>query len=329
MLSFMAILLTGATGFVIANLTRYLAEQGHDVIAADLNPPDRPLRQFLSGLPGAVSFRKVDVTNRAAVRRLITTTRPARLVHGAAITSIPPETERARFLRTAEVNVTGTLNVIEAAREAGTGRIVVVSSGSIYGARPDLLPISEDDPGRPESLYPVTKWAAEALARRFAHLNQLDLAAVRLASPFGPFERDTGSRPLLSAIREWTVAALRGEPVRVAGPPATRRDSVHVADIASGVAAVLLAERLPHEIYNVGWGRDASAEDVLAALRPLVPELTVERHPDDPSPWSASAPRGPLSVDRLRQDLGWAPRLDLGSGLATYVEWLRANPSLA
>jgi UDP-glucuronate 4-epimerase len=201
MLWVMVILLTGATGFVIANLTRHLAEQGHDVIAADLNPPDRPLRQFLSGLPGAVSFRKVDVTDRAAVRRLIMKTRPARLVHGAAITSIPPEMERARFLRTAEVNVTGTLNVIEAAREVGTGRIVVVSSGSIYGARPDLLPISEDDPGRPESLYPVTKWAAEALARRFAHLHRLDLAAVRLASPFGPFERDTGSRPLLSATR--------------------------------------------------------------------------------------------------------------------------------
>jgi UDP-glucuronate 4-epimerase len=325
----MVILLTGATGFVIANLTRHLAELGHDVIAADLNPPDRPLRQFLSGLPGAVSFRKVDVTDGSAVRRLIMKTRPARLVHGAAITSIPPEMERARFLRTAEVNITGTLNVIEAAREAGTGRIVVVSSGSIYGARPDLLPISEGDPARPESLYPVTKWAAEALARRFAHLHRLDLAAVRLASPFGPFERDTGSRPLLSAIREWTVAALRGEPVRVAGSPATRRDSVHVADIASGVAAVLLAERLPHETYNVGWGRDASAEDVLAVLRPLVPKLTVELRPDEPSLWSASAPRGPLSIDRLHQDLGWSPRLDLASGLAAYVEWLRSNPSLA
>jgi nucleoside-diphosphate-sugar epimerase len=175
----------------------------------------------------------------------------------------------------------------------------------------------------------VTKWAAEALARRFADLHQLDLAAARLASPFGPFERDTGLRPLLFPIREWTVAALRGEPVRVAGSPATRRDSVPVADIASGVATVLLADRLPHETYNVGWGHDASAEDVLAALRPLVPEMTVEPRPDEPSPWSVSAPRGPLSIDRLRHDLGWSPRLDVASGLAAYVEWLRANPSLA
>ena len=324
----MSILLTGATGFVIANLARYLAEQGHEVIAADLNSPDPPLRQFLRRRPGRIVFHRVDVTNPRAVHRLMETTRPAQVVHGAAITSIPPEVERARFLRTAEVNVMGTLHVIDAAREASAGRIVVVSSGSVYGPREDLLPISEGDPRQPEQLYPLTKWAAEALGRRLGQVHGLDLAAVRLASPFGPFERDTGSRPLLSSIREWTVAALRGETVRVGGSLTTRRDSVYAADIASGIAAVLLAERLPHDVYNVGWGRDASAEEVLAALRRLVPELRVDHRPDEPSPWSASAARGPLRIDRLRTDLGWSPRFDLDSGLAAYLEWLRANPSV-
>lgn len=321
------ILLTGATGFVIANLARRLSAAGHEVLAADLNPPDAPLREFVSG--GAVTFRQVDVTDRDAVRDLLVGSRPTRVVHGAAITSIPPEVERARFLRTVEVNVTGTLNVLEAAREARVGRVVVVSSGSIYGARPDLAPISEEDPARPVELYPVTKWTAEALARRFADVHGIDLAVTRLASPFGPFERDTGSRPLLSSIREWTVAALRGESLRVFGPAPPPRDSVYVADIASGIAAVLLAERLPHRTYNVGWGHATAADDVLEALRRLFPDLRVERRREEPSPWSASPVRGPLSIERLRQDLGWAPRYDLQSGLAAYVEWARTNPSVA
>jgi nucleoside-diphosphate-sugar epimerase len=320
----MTILITGATGFVISNLTRHLAELGQDVVAADLNPPDDALRDFLSGLPGQVSFRQVDVADAEAVHGLVRELRPARAVHGAAITAIPPEVERARFVRTAEVNVMGTLHVLDALREVGSGRIVVVSSGSVYGPRPDSAPVSEDDPGNPRALYPITKWAAESLARRFAEVNDLDLGVVRLASPFGPFERDTGSRPLLSAIRTWALAGLRGEPIRVSGPPDAPRDVVYAADVASGIAAVLLADRLPHRVYNVGWGRAATSDEILAGLAKLIPNLTVERLPREASPWSGgpNGTRGPLRNDRLRQDLGWAPRFDLDSGLAAYVDWL-------
>src|SRR6266581_8837318 len=135
----MSILITGATGFVISNVSRHLAALGHDVVAADLNPPDDDaLRDFLSGLPGRVEFRQLDVADAEAVRGLARQLRPARAVHGAAITAIPPEVERARFVRTAEVNVLGTLYVLDALREVGTGRIVVVSSGSIYGPRSDF-----------------------------------------------------------------------------------------------------------------------------------------------------------------------------------------------
>ena len=108
------VLVTGAAGFVMANLVRHLAERGHDFVGADLKPPDLPLRRFLENLPGSVSYRQVDVTDRAAVAVLVRDVRPARAVHDAAITSIPPEVERARFVETVDVNVTGTLNVLAA-----------------------------------------------------------------------------------------------------------------------------------------------------------------------------------------------------------------------
>jgi nucleoside-diphosphate-sugar epimerase len=318
----MTILITGATGFVMSGLARHLAERGHAVAAADLHLPDARLRGHLEGLAGPVTFREVDVTDAAAVRALVGDVRPERVVHGAAITAIPAAAERGRFVETTQVNVLGTLHVLDAIRERGARRTVVVSSGSIYGTRADMDPVGEDADARPQGVYPITKWAAEALARRYAAIHGLDLAVVRLASPFGAFERDTGSRPLLSAINDWTRAALRGEVVRVGGPPNTLRDPIYIDDVASGIAAVLLADRLRHDVYNVGWGTGATTEDTLAAIARLVPSVRIERVPGEPSRWP-SLSRGVLSSDRLRHDLEWVPGHDLDSGLAAYVTWLR------
>jgi nucleoside-diphosphate-sugar epimerase len=329
MLSAMAVLVTGATGFVMANLVRHLAGIGSDVVAADRAQPDDRLRQFLEGHRGRVRYRQVDVTDRAAVEALARDVRPDRAVHGAALTPIPLDAERARFLETCAVNVMGTLNVLAALADVGTGRIVAISSGSVYGRREDLSPIAEDEGKDPQALYPMTKWGADMLARRFAQVRALELAVARLASPFGPFERDTGSRPLLSPIAHWAPAALRGDPVIVQGEPTYRRDIVYVDDVASGIAAILFAGHLPHDAYNIGWGRGASAEETVAALGRLVPDLAVEWRPDEPSPWlgAGNVARGPLVCDRLRRDFGWEPRYDLESGLAAYLGWLRGRAS--
>ncbi|HXJ83467.1 MAG TPA: NAD-dependent epimerase/dehydratase family protein [Candidatus Methylomirabilis sp.] len=322
------VLVTGATGFVMANVVRHLAQQGHDVIAADLKAPDALLERFLTGLPGAVRFRQVDVTDGAAVLGLVRETRPTRAVHGAAITAIPPEVERARFLDTAEANIQGTLRVLAALAVAGVGRVVAVSSGSVYGRRDTLAPISEDETKDPQALYPMTKWAGDMLARRFAQVHGVDLAVARLASPFGPFERDTGSRPLLSPMAHWATSAVRRERIVVTGDRTYARDSIYVADIASGIAAILLGDRLPHDAYNVGWGHGTTADEALAALARVCPGIEVEWRPDLPSPWvgPGNVARGPLRCERLRQDFGWRPRYDLQSGLAEYVEWLRRHP---
>jgi nucleoside-diphosphate-sugar epimerase len=227
-------------------------------------------------------------------------------------------------VESADVNVTGTLNVLAALAQARTSRVVAISSGSVYGPRASLTPIGEDDGKDPQAGYPMTKWAGDMLARRFAGLHGFDLAVARLAGPFGPFERDTGSRPLLSPMAEWATAAVKDEAVCVTGDATVPRDAVYVGDVAGGIAAILLADRLAHDAYNVGWGYGTSAEQAMAALGRIFPRLRVEWYPERPSPWSSpGAVAGPLQCDRLRQDLGWQPRYNLDSGLAEYIEWLR------
>src|SRR5262249_10881701 len=219
-------------------------------------------------------------------------------------------------------NVVGTLHVLDAVRAAGARRTIVVSSGSVYGTRADREPVTEDAVPQPQGVYPITKFAAEALARRYAAVNALDLAVVRLASPFGAFERDTGSRPLLSAINDWTRAALRGATLRIGGPANALRDPIYLDDVASAIAAVLLADRLPHDVYNVGWGRGATTEDTLAAISRVVPRVAIHRVPDEPSRWPALT-RRLLSAHRLHRRRGRPRRHDLASGVAAYAAWLR------
>jgi nucleoside-diphosphate-sugar epimerase len=318
----MRILVTGATGFVMASLVRHLADLGHPVVGADRVPPDTALHRFLAGR--AVEFRQLDVLDPRAVGDLMRALRPGRVVHGAAITAIPADTERARFTETVAVNVLGTLHVLEAALESGAERIVAVSSGSVYGSCAGMTSVSEDAPGQPEGVYPTSKWAADQLARRFGTVHGLDVAVARLASPFGPLERDTGSRPLLSPLAYWTNAAVRGEPIRVAAAHEAARDIAYVGDIASAVGAVLLAPRLSHAVYNIGWGHATTTDEVLAALSAVVPGAKIEHLLEEPS---ARVPRrlAPLATARLREDLGWSPAWDLDRALRDYVAWLRTG----
>jgi nucleoside-diphosphate-sugar epimerase len=260
----MSVLVTGAAGFLGAHLVRCFAAAGEHVAAADLDAPPPAVLRFWDGQAGIVPHR-LDVTDAAAVAALITALRPRIVVHAAAVTPTA-ETETASAARVASVNIAGTAAVVQAAAAIGAQRLILVSSGAVYGTAPTLpSPVPEATPTAPETLYGISKVAAEAIAQRVANLGGMSCAAVRLAALWGAMERATPHRPRPSEVCRLLAALHAGQPVATTPSDATR-DWTHADDAAEAIRALATAPPLRHGTYNISSGRGLSWRDVLAAF---------------------------------------------------------------
>ena len=316
----MATLVTGGTGFVGANIVKDLAQNGHQVVSFDINGPDKLLQDFLGDSP-PVTFVQGDIVDRASVERLGQDHQIDKIVHAAVYTVNREALEIERSRDVIAINLEGTANLLELARTQKTSRFIYVSSGAAYGsALPGDQTLNEETPPVPENLYGITKFASEMITRRYGQLHGLSTASVRLSTPYGPMERVTGHRAVMSVFHDWTGRAVRGESI-TAEDMDQGRDYIYIADIADGLRTVLDAQSLAHGLYNLTTGIWLTFQQILDAVTELSPDTQVVT----PSPKSKtegeSYSRGPLSGHRLFDDLGWTPKYDLKSGLADYIQW--------
>ena len=178
-------------------------------------------------------------------------------------------------------------------------------------------------PPIPENLYGITKYASELLARRYGELHQFSSASVRLSTPYGPMERVTGHRAVMSVLYNWTGQALRGETIQ-AEDLDQGRDYTYVTDIANGIRTVLDAPVLPHDTYNLTAGGWITYRQILEELRLLLPSIQiVEAGGGEHHSSNGASARGPLSGHRMFHDLGWTPSYDLNAGMSDYLQWRR------
>lgn len=319
------ILVTGAAGFVGLNIVRRLAERGASVLALARRAPDPETQRFLAPVAERVRFVAGDVRDRQGLATLVAREGVRRIVHGAAVTSA--EAERDDPAGFVDVNLGGTLNVLEAARRAGAERVVLISSSAVYGAPRDRSRlIRESDPLQIGGLYTICKQAGEELCRRYGELYGVSAVAGRLGTAYGPMERPTGSRATMSQVYTLVHAAIAGRPLRLFGAERLR-DVCYIDDVAEAFCGLALAERLEHQLYNVSAGTAHSLAEIAAAVAALLPGPgpTLLAEPDDADLIVRPASeRGPMDLGRLHADLGFTPRFSLQDGLAHYLAWLRA-----
>ncbi len=318
----MTVLITGATGFVGINLTRMLAVHGQRVVALTRRQPDEATLRFLGEYVANVQFIIGDVRDRAALVKLVRAESIVVIVHAAAVTPTPQQEERAPA-RVAEVNLGGTVNMLEAARMSDVSRVVFISSDGVYGSpRENLARIPETYLPVPVNLYSICKVAAEQMCLRYRDLFGFQVAIGRLGTAYGPMERATTSRHGMSTIQQLVQQATSGQQLRVFGA-ARRRDYCHIFDASEALARLVLADSLSWDVYNVGSGVASSLEEILEALGTVIPSVSWTEVGDPTDAGVAILPhqqRGALDISRLCKDVGFVPTFPLAVGVRACVD---------
>ncbi len=323
------ILVTGATGFVGANIVKFLAEKGRSVLGLDIAEPTPLVRSYLAGYEDRVEWAAVDLTDSYEVMRLAEEHIIGGVIHAAVFTPASKEEEQKRPRDILSSNLMGTVNALELAREAEAKRFVYVSSSGLYGRTPaDSEPLPEDSPQpylQMSGFYSITKIASEKLTERYAQLFPMSTTSMRIAAPYGPMERPTWSRSSMGYTFDLLklVIADGKKHLRIKGLHYAR-DRTYVKDIARGLVAGLEAPAPVSPLYNVSCGTNVSVEEILVAIREATGiDLTWEEAVGDEEAdcvVSGSA-RAPLSISRARGELGFSPQYSLGQGIREYCEW--------
>jgi len=309
----MKALVTGAGGFVGANLVRHLMATGHEPTAM-VRPGSVPWR--LRELDGEVAIRATDLRDPAAVHRSVLDTRPDVVLHLAAQGAYSWQQDFDAMLA---VNVRATEALLLGARQVGA-RLVNAGSSSEYG-RQDHAP-SESEPVEPNSHYAVTKVAATQLCRLAAATYGQYAVTLRLYSIYGPWEEPGRLMPTL------VEHALAGRFPRLVGPE-TARDFVWVHDAcAAFLDAAIVDLNDPGSVFNVASGTQTSLRSLVELARDL---FKVEAEPAwgtmEPRSWDTTVWVG--RPDPAAAALGWHASTPLDEGLRRLAQWLQAHPELA
>jgi UDP-glucuronate 4-epimerase len=308
------ILVTGGAGFIGSHTVEALLARGERVIALDnFNTYYDPTRKHQNVAPfmGNPNFRLVhaDLRDRVSLEYLFTTEPIRRIIHLAAMAGPRPSVENPSLYE--EVNVKGTLNLLELAVKQGVQHFVLASSSSVYGGDAQV-PYREDArTDRPLSPYAATKKMAEVLLYTFHYLYGLPCTVLRFFTVYGP-----KGRPDM-AVYLFTDWIARGQPVRLYGDGTQGRDYTYVSDTVSGVVSAL-DHPSGYQIYNLGNSHPQTNSHLIELIEAELGMKATIMKRDYPS----SDPQLTCAdITRARKELGYNPQVPLKEGVRRFVQW--------
>ncbi|HEX5167474.1 MAG TPA: NAD-dependent epimerase/dehydratase family protein [Thermomicrobiales bacterium] len=305
----MKILVTGGAGFIGSNVVDAYIEAGHQVLVADdLSAGKR------ENVDPAATLHEVDIAT-PAFAELVAAERPDIINHHAAQTSVRHSVGNP--LDDCRRNILGSLNVIEAARQAGVGKLIYISSGGAIYGEPSTLPCPEDHPVVPDSPYGASKHAPEHYLDIYRRVHGLNYTVLRYGNVYGPRQDPYGEAGVIAIF---TAQMLAGQQVTINGSGEQERDFVFVGDVVRANLRAL--ETGDGEAFNIGNGEGTTINQIFGLLR----DATGSPHDAAYGPAKAGETfRIYLDISKAAQGLGWRPEVNLRDGLIQTVASLRTD----
>jgi UDP-glucose 4-epimerase len=304
------ILVTGGAGFIGSHVVELFVSKGYEVVIVDDLSTGR-----ISNLNPSAKFYQMDIRD-PKIREVFEIERPDYISHHAAQMDVRRSVAQPLF--DADVNILGSINLIECAREFDVKHFVYISTGGAVYGEPETLPCDENHPINPICQYGASKHTVEHYLYMYNVNYGLNYTVLRYPNVFGPRQDPQGEAGVVAIF---TGKMLLGEPVTINGDGEQTRDFVYVGDCARANYLALTTEHKPG-IYNIGWGRPTSINEIFTSLAKIINYT----HPVSYGPAKVGETRHIyLDASRANRDLNWSPMVSLEEGLRQTVEYFKTS----
>ena len=304
-------LVTGGAGFIGSHLVEELVKRGEQVRVLDNFSTGK--RENLSDLLENIELVEGDIRSYHIVREVVQGV--DFVLHQGALPSVPRSINDP--ITTNEVNVGGTLNILDAARDAGVKRVVYASSSSVYGAN-KALPKREDMIPQPISPYAVAKLTGEKYCHVFSRTYGLETVALRYFNVFGP--RQDPKSQYSAVIPRFVVGMMEGQELTIHGDGTQSRDFTYVSNVVEANLLAVHAEGVSGEVFNLACGASMSLNEV---VEQIAQTLDCQKNIVYGPPRSGDVARSQADISRASKYLGYEPLVEAREGLERVVLWFR------
>jgi UDP-glucose 4-epimerase len=308
----MKIMVTGGAGFIGSWVADSYISNGHEVLIFDDLSSGRP-----ENVNSKAAFVKGDIRDRSLVKSVMDEFKPDVVNHHAAQIDVRKSVEDPAY--DAEVNIIGSITLLENAVKHGVKKFVFASTGGAIYGEPEDIPADESTPPMPISAYGTSKYAVEKYLEYYRHIYSLDFVALRYANVYGPRQNPHGEAGVVAIF---CSRILSGRTCLIYGDGSQTRDYVYVGDVAR---ANVLALSSKSGSYNIGTGVETSVNDLVNELGVASGQVFNTEHAEARA---GEVLRISLEADLAEEVLGWEPRVFLDEGIRNTWEWFRASNNL-
>jgi UDP-glucose 4-epimerase len=316
----MKVLITGGMGVIGAETSRKFVKEGHRPVVLARHRDD----SLVGDIADKIDFEPGDILDMPRLLDVIKRHQVTHIVHAAAFVGAVSAANPALSI---QVNVMGTVNVLEGARLFDVKRVVYTSAKGIYGpvlgdyGPPHYKPMPEDMPKNPQRIYDSAKLMSEQTALYYANNFGLDVAILRFATTYGPGK--TARHGKMGVTSQIVEAPFNGLPFHHPYGAEAKDDFIYNKDSARGVYLATMADKVPSRVYNIGSGEGSTLNDFAVAIRKHIPGADIAIGPGDNFLGMPYPPHGVYDVSRARKELGFKPEYDFDRAVGDYVDSLK------